>query len=279
MSEPLDLNAALAVAREAAGAGLEALRSAWRVTGRESAREKAPGDLVTEADQRAEARIVEIIRAAYPDHAILAEEAGKWSDAEGSHRWVVDPLDGTANFVHRIPIWAISLALLADDVPVVGVVVDPIRDEWFTAIAGGGTRLDRGDPAAAEPVAVSTTIDLGAAILATGFPFRRPKEVDRYLAAFGELFRRVGDMRRTGSAALDLAYVATGRVEGFWEIGLNVWDIAAGELLVTEAGGRVSDWRGGDEHRTTGWIAAGNQAAHDLLLEVLGAYAIEAEAT
>lgn len=278
VGEPLDLTAALGVARDAAAAGADALRAAWRATGREDARQKGPGDLVTEADRAAEARIVGI-HAAYPGHAILAEEAGGRGAVDASHRWVVDPLDGTANFVHRIPVWAISVALLAEGVPVVGVVVDPLRDEWFTAIAGSGARVDRGDPALAEPIAVSPATELSNAILATGFPFRCPAEADRYFGAFGELFRRVSDMRRAGSAALDLAYVACGRVEGFWEIGLNLWDIAAGELLVAEAGGRVSDWRGGVEHRTTGWIAAGNGAAHDLLLDVLGPYAIEAEAS
>ena len=274
-AEPLDRSAALAVAREAAAAGAEAARAAWRETERGAAHAKAPGDLVTEADRESEARIVERIHASYPRHAIVAEESGRRGEAEDGYRWVVDPLDGTANFVHRIPAWTISIALVEDGAPIVGVVVDPLRDEWFTAIAGSGAAHDRGDAARARPIAISRTTALEEAILATGFPFRRPHEVDRYMSAFEDLFRRVSDMRRIGSAALDLAYVAAGRVEGFWEIGLNLWDIAAGELLVLEAGGRVSDWRGGMEHRTTGWIAAGNPAAYQLLVEVLSAYAID----
>jgi myo-inositol-1(or 4)-monophosphatase len=175
--------------------------------------------------------------------------------------------------------WAVSVALLDGDEPLLGVVVDPVREEWFTAVAGRGARLDGGTPGDGEPLAVSGAAEPGRAILATGFPFRRPQEIERYLAAFGELFPRVSDMRRAGSAALDLAYVAAGRLEGFWEIGLNRWDIAAGELLVEEAGGRVTDWRGGSEHRATGWIAAGNPAAHALLVEVLAPYAATAEGT
>ena len=280
--ETLDLDRVLGVAREAAGAGVETLREAWRNRDAEVvADEKQPRDLVTETDREAERRIVERIRATFPDHDLVAEESDQRGAAAAGvgPRWVVDPLDGTANFVHGIPMWAVSVALLDDDTPVVGVVVDPLRNEWFTAVAGQGAFLDRGDPAEAEPIGVSRSGDPARAILATGFPFRRPVEIERYLEAFGELFRRVSDMRRAGSAALDLAYVASGRVEGFWEIGLNRWDIAAGELLVLEAGGRVSDWRGGAEHRTTGWIAAGNEATHDLLLEVLAAYAPTAEGT
>ena len=280
--ETLDLDRVLGVAREAAGAGVETLREAWKNRDVEvAADEKQPRDLVTETDREAERRIVERIRATFPDHDLVAEESDQRGAAAAGDgpRWVVDPLDGTANFVHGIPIWAVSVALLDDDAPVVGVVVDPLRNEWFTAVAGQGAFLDRGDPAEAEPIRVSRSADSARAILATGFPFRRPVEIERYLEAFGELFRRVSDMRRAGSAALDLAYVASGRVEGFWEIGLNRWDIAAGELLVLEAGGRVSDWRGGAEHRTTGWIAAGNPATHDLLLEVLATYAPTAEGT
>ena len=275
-AEPLDLAAALEVARDAAAAGAAVLRPAWHETGRGKARAKAPGDLVTEADRKAEARIVERIQEAYPAHAIVAEESGLHGDAEAErYRWIVDPLDGTANFVHRIPAWAVSIALVEDGSPILGVVVDPLRDEWFTAVAGGGAWRDGGDPRDARAIEVSRTTNLDEAILATGFPFRRPHEIDRYMGAFDDLFRRVSDMRRIGSAAIDLAYVAAGRVEGFWEIGLKPWDIAAGELIVLEAGGRVSDWRGGMEHRTTGWIAAGNPETHDLLLEVLSAYAAE----
>ena len=273
-----DLGRALDVARDAVRAGMEALQGAWRPGLRMAADEKEPRDLVTAADRAAEERIVERLRAAYPGHAIVAEESGRQGgEGRAGPQWVVDPLDGTANYVHGIPMWAVSVALLEGDEPVVGVVVDPVREEWFTAVTGEGAWVGDGN-GDGRRMAVSTA-DPSAGILATGFPFRRREETERYLDAFGELFGRVSDMRRAGSAALDLAYVAAGRLEGFWEIGLRRWDIAAGELLVTEAGGRVSDWRGGEDHRTTGWIAAGSPPAHDLLLEVLAAYAPTAEGT
>jgi myo-inositol-1(or 4)-monophosphatase len=279
VAEPLDPVAALAVAREAAAAGVAALRAAWRETGRARAQKKAPRDLVTEADTRAEARILERIREAYPEHAIVAEESRGHGASDVGYRWIVDPLDGTTNFVHRIPAWTVSIALAEGRSPIVGVVVDPVRGEWFTAIAGRGATHDLGNPNESTPIEVSSSTEIAEAILATGFPFRHRREVERYIGAFEDLFHQVGDMRRIGSAALDLAYVAAGRMEGFWEIGLNPWDIAAGELLVLEAGGRVSDWRGGSEHRTTGWIAAGNRSTHDLLLEVLSHYAIDSTPT
>ncbi|HUP20181.1 MAG TPA: inositol monophosphatase family protein [Gemmatimonadota bacterium] len=270
MSDALDGARALAVAREAAQEAVASLKDAVARTGRGQADEKAPGDFVTEADREAERRILARILAEYPEHSILAEESGG-HDRAGRWRWAVDPLDGTANYVHGFPAYAVSIALFDRDDLALGLVVDVVRGEWFTARAGAGARVDTGN-GRGEALRVSS-IDPSEGLLATGFPFRRPEEIDRYLGAFRALFERVSDMRRAGSAALDLAWTAAGRVEGFWEIGLNLWDIAAGELLVREAGGRVSDWRGGGGHRVTGWIAAGGPAAHDLLLEVLGEWA------
>lgn len=267
----VDADRALSVAREAAAAGIEILLEARERTGRSAADEKAPRDLVTEADRAAERAIVEVLTGAFPDHGVVAEESGG-RQGEGPQRWVIDPLDGTTNYVHDFPVWAVSIALFDGDDPVVGLVVDPVRDEWFTAIAGGGARVDRGDPGDARPLAVSTT-DPASAILATGFPFRSPGQIDRYLEAFRALFEKVSDMRRAGSAALDLAWTAAGRLDGFWEIGLNLWDIAAGELLVEEAGGIVSGWEGSEGHRATGTIAAGPPAVHALLVETLEAWA------
>lgn len=272
MAEGLDTGRALAVAREAAGEGIAALSEARKRTGRAEAAEKNPRDLVTEADREAERRIVERIHATYPDHAVLAEESGGRA-GESRFRWVVDPLDGTTNYVHDFPVFAVSIALFEEGEPVVGLVVDVPRGEWFSARAGAGARVDTGDSGAGEEIRVSGIEEPGAALLATGFPFRSPERIDRYLAAFRDLFERVSDMRRAGSAALDLAWVASGRVEGFWEMGLSLWDIAAGELLVEEAGGRVSDWTGGAGHRDHGWIVAGNPAVHAFLVDVLGEYA------
>lgn len=268
----VDADRALEVAREAAAAAIEILVEARERTGRAEAAEKNPRDLVTEADRAAERAIVETLTAAFPDHGIVAEESPERS-VEGSLRWVIDPLDGTTNYVHDFPVWAVSIALYDDEDPVVGLVVDPVRDEWFTAIAGGGARVDPGDPARAREMAVSGEADPAAAIVATGFPFRSPGQIDRYLGAFRMLFDRVSDMRRAGSAALDLAWTAAGRLDGFWEIGLAPWDIAAGELLVEEAGGIVSGWEGGEGHRETGTIAAGTPAVHAALIEILEEWA------
>jgi len=269
VADASDADEALAVAREAAREAIDVLLAAWPSTGRREATRKHPRDLVTEADRESERRIVERLARSFPDHAIVAEESGGRPGA-AALRWIVDPLDGTANYVHGFPMFAVSIALYEGTRPLAGLVVDPVRGEWFTAVAGKGAWVDRGDPAGASPLAVSDGghPDEGP-LLATGFPFRQPEETDRYLRVFRALFLRSSDMRRAGSAALDLAYVAAGRVDGFWEIGLSPWDIAAGELLVLEAGGRVTDWQGGAAHRETGWIAAGGPETHRLLISVL----------
>ena len=268
---------ALAVAREAADAAAGILRRSAagadeRQRNEGSISAKRARDFVSDADRAAEERIVERLRRAFPDHAIVAEESGEtagWSP----FRWIIDPLDGTTNYLHGFPVYAVSIALYEGEAPRVGLVVDPSRGEWFSARAGHGARLDGGNPDDAIGIRVTDDIEPGRRLLATGFPFRHPDEIDRYLAAFRALFERIGDMRRTGSAALDLAYVAAGRVDGFWELGLNPWDMAAGELLVTEAGGRVSDWTGGGDHHRTGSIAAGGPSVHALLVETLAEHA------
>ncbi|CAN5351398.1 inositol monophosphatase family protein [soil metagenome] len=271
---------ALAVAREAAADAVQVILAA-RGRRREITA-KRPRDFVTDADRAAEERIVERLIRAFPGHAIVAEESaeesvngGKRKRSAGGnrYRWIIDPLDGTTNFVHGFPAYAVSIALYEGDAPRAALVVDPLRGEWFAARAGEGARLDGGDPADGRDLAVTDPVDPNQRLVATGFPFRHPEQIERYLAAFRALFERVGDMRRAGSAALDLAYVAAGRVDGFWELGLNLWDIAAGELLVLEAGGRVSDWVGGAAHRQTGWVAAGGPNVHAMLVETLTEHA------
>lgn len=270
---------ALAVAREAAAGAVEVLRQALAGAGG-AVSAKRPRDFVTDADRAAEAVIVERLTRAFPRHAIVAEEAaeaagGGSPDGAGDRRpfrWIIDPLDGTTNFMHGFPAFAVSIALYEGEIPRAGLVVDPVRNEWFTARAGEGAWLDGGDPAQGKRMAVAKEAVAGRRLVATGFPFRRPEELDRYLAAFRAVFGQVGDMRRAGSAALDLAYIAAGRVDGFWELGLSAWDMAAGELLVTEAGGRVSDWTGGTAHRDTGWVAAGSPSVHAMLVETLSEY-------
>lgn len=272
MIDPADTAEALEVAREAAADARRVLLETRGRIGRDAATEKTPRDLVTEADTAAEERIVARLSRAFPDHTVVAEESDV-REGLGDWRWFVDPLDGTTNFVHDFPVFAISIALYRADVPAVAVVVDVVRNEWFTARAGAGARVDAGDPGEARPIEVSRPPDLSRALVATGFPFRRRDELDRYVSAFRAVFDRVSDMRRAGSAALDLAWTAAGRVDGFWELGLGPWDTAAGEALVREAGGRVSDWHGGATHRETGWIVAGSPAVHAALVETLERWA------
>ena len=273
MADAAEVAEALSVAREAARQAAAVLLAAWPGISRRDADRKRPRDLVTDADRESERRILEVLARAFPDHAFLAEESGGQA-SEGSLCWIVDPLDGTANYVHGFPMFAVSIALYDGQLPLAGVVLDPVRSEWFTARSGEGAWLDRGETGSATRLTVAGGGDPEEGpLLATGFPFKNRSEMPRYLAAFADLFQRSSDMRRAGSAALDLAYVAAGRVDGFWEMALNPWDIAAGEILVLEAGGLVSDWRGGDGHRESGWLAAGGPATHRLLTSVLARHA------
>ena len=198
---------------------------------------KSRAEVVTDVDKASEALIVAAIRAQFPDHRVVAEEGG---GAEGSsaYTWLVDPLDGTNNYAHGFPFFAVSLGLLQNDKPLLGVVYDPLRDELFTAERGAGARCN------GRRLSVSGVAGLDTALLTTGFPYSRFTESDNNLREFGRLLLRAQDVRRPGSAALDLAYVAAGRSEGHWELGLHPWDVAAGALLVTEAGGTITGWQG-----------------------------------
>jgi myo-inositol-1(or 4)-monophosphatase len=215
---------------------------------------------VTRADIEAERLLVERLRAAYPGHAIEAEEEVRDAD-DGRPRWFLDPLDGTVNFVHRLPAFCVSMGLLVDGVPEVAVVFAPRLDEMFVAARGLGAHLN------GEPLAVSTTDALGDAILATGFPYRRHELEHSNLENFARVFHDVRGLRRFGSAALDLAYVAAGRLDGYWELHLSPHDVAAGALLVREAGGVVCDADGGDDWLRGGHIVAAGRG----LVEVLRA--------
>jgi myo-inositol-1(or 4)-monophosphatase len=194
-------------------------------------------DLVTDMDRRAEAAIVETIRAHCPDHAILTEEAGRLAGSPG-HRWIVDPLDGTTNYASGIPIFAVSIALEVEGRVILGLVHDPTRDESFVAERGSGATLD------GQPLRVSTTATLDESVLSTGFAYTIREDRDTNLAEHDALSLRCRGVRSIGSAALSLAYVAAGRLDGFWELRLGPWDVAAGALLVEEAGGRVTDLEG-----------------------------------
>lgn len=211
---------------------------------------KKRNDFVSEVDRLAEDEIIRILRKAYPSHGILAEESGSREGDE--YVWVIDPLDGTTNFLHGFPQFAVSIALKHKGRIEQGVVYDPLRQELFTATRGTGALLND------RRLRVSRQTSLEGALLGTGFPFKMQQHLDTYLATFKALFPQTAGIRRAGAASLDLAYVASGRLDGFWEIGLSEWDMAAGILLVQEAGGIVGDFSGGHEFLATGNIITGN---------------------
>jgi myo-inositol-1(or 4)-monophosphatase len=247
--DALDLPHLLEVARHAAAVGSAEVRSgATQGLEREI---KGRGDYVTDTDRRSEKAILEVLAAAVPRLPVLAEESGGL--LEQPALWVVDPLDGTTNFVHAHPAVGISVALVVQGEPVVGVVRAPVIGSEFTAVRGGGARLN-GRPMAVSRPAVTE------ALVATGFPFRAPDLRARYLRMFGRALDAFEDMRRVGAASLDLAWTAAGVFDGFFELGLSPWDVAAGALLLREAGGAVSDWDGGNSWLRTGDILAGSPA-------------------
>ncbi|MFZ1294703.1 MAG: inositol monophosphatase family protein [Pseudomonadales bacterium] len=245
------VNIALAAARKA---GEMIARAADRLDLVEVSR-KSDNDFVTETDLAAEREIIFQLRKAYPDHAVLAEESGWTGDIGNSpFHWIIDPLDGTTNFMRGIPHFAVSIACLKDGRLEHGVIVDPIRREEFTATRGSGAQLN------GRRMRVSSRAGFQEAVLGTGIPFRDParQHIDAYLKVLREFASRSAGIRRAGAATLDLAYVAAGRLDGFWEMGLQPWDIAAGALMVQEAGGLVSDFDGGSNWLESGNIVAAN---------------------
>jgi myo-inositol-1(or 4)-monophosphatase len=211
---------------------------------------KGRNDFVSEVDKQAEAMIIDHIRKAYPGHGILAEESGKHGD--DAYQWVIDPLDGTTNFLHGFPQFAVSIALRHKGVLDQAVVYDPLRQELFTASKGAGAHLNN------RRIRVSKQKELEGALLGTGFPYNNMDKLEHYLECFRKLCPVTAGIRRAGAASLDLAYVACGRLDGFWEYGLKEWDIAAGALLILEAGGVVSDIDNSDNYMRSGNIVAGN---------------------
>lgn len=223
---------------------------------------KSPGDYVSEVDRSAERAAIRLLREGAPDIPILAEEAG---GSVSERMWVVDPIDGTTNFLRGFPVVGVSVALVEDGRPVVGAVNAPLlRASWSAAEGLGATDH------AGRPLSVST--HPGAGVVATGFPFRRKERLPRYFEVFERALNRFEDLRRAGAASLDLAYVSAGVFDGFFELGLGIWDIAAGALLVREAGGVVTDWRG-DAHDVfvSGDVLAGTRAWHETMLEIVAA--------
>jgi myo-inositol-1(or 4)-monophosphatase len=247
---------------EVARAGARELLARFRRLASDEVIEKARNDLVSTADRAAEAAILAAIRERFPGHRVLSEEAGRLGEGEGPI-WIVDPLDGTANFVHGFPHFAVSVAVEDEGRLMLAVVLDPLKGDIFRAAAGRGVWWN------GRPCRVSDRQGLAGAMLATGFPFRSARHVDAYLSVFRELFLRCHGVRRAGSAALDLAYTACGIFDAFFELALGPWDIAAGALLVEEAGGTVSDMQGGREMMRSGNVVAGAPGVHRQLLEVI----------
>ncbi|MDY0261438.1 inositol monophosphatase family protein [Syntrophotalea acetylenica] len=252
------LNTAETAARRAGAYILEAMRGLRRVD------YKGRVDMVTDVDRGSEALILACIRRDWPQHAILAEESGA-SQAGSDWRWVIDPIDGTTNFVHGYPFFCVSIAVQQRLRTEVAVVYDPVHDEMFTAVRGGGAFLN------GAPLQVSRADDLSRTLLATGFPYELGDRWHRSMDYFKLFYYRTHGVRRDGAAALDLCYVAAGRFDGFWEFDLKPWDVAAGLLLVTEAGGRVTDFAGRPAAIDGRQLVASNGAIHDAMLDVLRA--------
>lgn len=221
---------------------------------------KNPFDYVTEIDKQCEQRIIDTILREFPAHEILAEESGA-TDNNHSHRWIIDPLDGTTNFIHGMPHSAVSIAYEIDGEIKLGIIFDPYRDELFFAEQGRGAYCNN------NKIQISHENDLNRCLIATGFPFRNKDMLNNYWQALSQIFLEVSGIRRTGSATLDLAYVACGRFDGFWELKLSPWDIAAGHLIIKEAGGVICDFNGEQNHIWSGNVVAGNRCAHNFILQ------------
>ena len=223
---------------------------------------KSINDFVTEVDKAAEKAIINEIKKVFPNHSILAEESGE-TLGDSDFQWIIDPLDGTTNYLHGFPQYAVSIALLEKQVVTHAVIYDPFKEELFNASKGEGAYLNN------ERMRVTVSNGFQDTLIGTGFPFRQPKHLDFYLKTFKAIHPHVSGIRRAGSAALDLAYLAAGRLDGFWEIGLNSWDIAAGALLVKEAGGFIGDFSGRDQYLETGNVVAGNADVYKILLKTI----------
>ena len=220
-------------------------------------------NLVTDADRRSEHAIIEVIRRAYPDHEVLAEERGMESRGKSPYKWVIDPLDGTTNFAHGFPVYCVSIGLEYHGRLVLGTVLDPTRREMFVAVTGQGATLN------GERIRVSQSSTLNSALLVTGFAYDIRESTHNNLDYFTQFCLRARGVRRTGAAAIDLCYVAAGRFDGFWEMKLHPWDMAAGALIVTEAGGRMSDFKGGVFSIYGQEMVASNGLIHGEMLNVL----------
>ena len=253
----------------AAKAGGEVALRSWRNLAAGEVSEKKKNDFVTHADRESEEAIVARIREAFPADNFLGEEGGRRGTDAQARTWIIDPIDGTSNFIAGFPFWCVSVAARENDELVAGVVWDPLREEIYTAERGAGAFRN------GARIRVTGRPGLEGAFLATGFPFRSREKIDLYLSIFRELFLHARAIRRAGSAALDLAMVAAGVFDGFFEFRLSAWDIAAGALLITEAGGRLSDFSGGTRFWERGNIVTGSPGVWEGVLRVVSALAPE----
>jgi myo-inositol-1(or 4)-monophosphatase len=263
--QPL-LNIAVRAARRAGEVIIRGMNRLHRL----DVRAKGQNDFVTEIDTQAELEIIDIIRKHYPEHAVLGEEGGQTGGkSESEFLWIIDPLDGTTNFVHGFPQFAVSIGVQRRGRMEHGVVYDPLRQELFTTSRGEGAQLD------GKRIRVSNHVGLDRALIGTGFPYRANIQyLDNYMAMMKVVMQATAGIRRPGAAALDLAYVAAGRLDAFWEFGLSPWDTAAGTLLITEAGGLVGTLAGG-EYKHQGHILAGSPKVYAALLEALAPHVPE----
>ncbi len=220
---------------------------------------KGRNDFVSDVDHNAEREIIHTLLKAYPGHACIGEESGRQGPAKTDYVWVIDPLDGTTNFLHGFPQFAVSIALFHRGKVDKGIIYDPLKQELFTGVRGAGATLNN------RRLRVTKQPSMTGALLGTGIPFKDQSYIDPYLGMLKDLIKDTAGIRRAGSAALDLAYVAAGRLDGFWEIGLKKWDMAAGVLLIQEAGGIVTDLEGGDKYFETGAVIAANPKLHQLM--------------
>jgi len=250
--------------------GIRAARAAGKVITQNvdrhdpmSIEKKQRNDFVTEVDKKAEADIIGVLHKAYPEHSLLCEESGLIGDPDAEYQWVIDPLDGTSNFIHGLPHFSVSIALLKNKRLFQAVVYDPMRQELFTAGKGEGAFLDN------KRLRVSSVKQLESAMLSCGFPYRDGQDLDFFQRTSRHYTERCAAVRRLGSAALDLAYVAAGRIDGTWLTGLQSWDFAAGALIVREAGGLLNDFDGKDDWMESGEIIAATPRVHHQMLEVM----------